>query len=229
MCNLTEDELIAIRLYTGPMYAKYNQVTRTALWQYMTTEIQEVLDHWAGEPCRHNRNKASCEEFSAACTQSRFGLIDDDYLVQYAIRYFGLKAGCSAEEAAKHLEKVLEERGVTRGAKRQPALSCPFVTTIHMISSAIIKLSGQTPMPPSRTLYRGLSGLELPMCFFLATAQGCRSGVEGAFMSCTTNKNVAIQYAGKGERPIIFEMMVGEIDIGANVKSVSQVRLRKSP
>ena len=67
------------------------------------------------------------------------------------------------------------------------------------------------------------------MCFFLATAQGCRSGVEGAFMSCTTNKNVAIQYAGKGERPIIFEMMVGEIDIGANVKSVSQVRLRKSP
>ena len=291
-CNLTEDELIAIRLYTGPMYAKYNQINRAALWQYMTEELLQVLENWAGEPCLHMRDKASCQECSEARKVSgagaRVGLINGDQLVEYATRFFGFNGGCCVADAVKHLEKVLEERGAApsglkwqnvgptrpnnsqemdhfqlrealqgktaftqqewdgfgittlrmdhfvkggdnyfkpvRGAKRKVAASFPFVTTIHMVASAIIKLSGQTPMPEGRTLYRGLSGIELPSCFFLASKQGCRSGVEGTFMSCSTSKNVARQYAGKGLRSIIFEIAVGEIDIGADVRNLSQVR-----
>jgi hypothetical protein len=225
-CNLTEDELIAIRLYTGPMYAKYNEITRAALQQYMTEELLQVLENWVGEPCRHLRDKASCEECHATRKDARVGLISDDQLVEYATRFFGFRAGRCATDAVRHLEQVLEERGVARrDAKRQLVASFSFVTTIHMVSSAIIKLSGQTPMPADRTLYRGLSGLVLPSCFFLASKQGCRSGVEGAFMSCSTNKNVALQYAGKGMRATIFEIAVGEIDIGADVKNLSQVCL----
>jgi hypothetical protein len=41
--------------------------------------------------------------------------------------------------------------------------------------------------------------VELPLCFFVATPQGCRAGVEGAFMSSTTRKDVALQYAAKGK------------------------------
>ena len=280
--KLTEDELIAIRLYTGPMYMAYNQVTRDALQQYMTAELADILEHWTGQPCRHAQDKAACAECRAALR--RCALVSDEELVEYAIRYFGMHADCTAQESATYLEGVLAERGrlttfmassvrtiVERWEKeadkpaheqdarerelkdcarrfgvevavggrelkavadklkelaesggRKMAMTFRFVTTIHMVSSAIIKLSGQTPMPEGRTVYRGLTGVELPMCFFIATMQGCRAGVEGAFMSCSTRKDVAMQYAGKGERPIIFEMSVGEIDIGADVRNLSQ-------
>jgi hypothetical protein len=48
-------------------------------------------------------------------------------------------------------------------------------------------------------VFRGLCSVELPLCFFVATPQGCRAGVEGAFMSTTTRKEVALQYAAKGK------------------------------
>ena len=110
------------------------------------------------------------------------------------------------------------------------AMTFRFVTTIHMVSSAIIKLSGQTPMPEGRTVYRGLTGVELPMCFFIATMQGCRAGVEGAFMSCSTRKDVAMQYAGKGERPIIFEMSVASTELGpGSAAAVSEQKPLPAP
>ena len=62
------------------------------------------------------------------------------------------------------------------------------------------------------------------MCFFMPNLQGCRGGVEGAFMSTSARRDVAKTYASRGQRPIIFEMSVGEIDMGADVRYATVCR-----
>jgi hypothetical protein len=113
--------------------------------------------------------------------------------------------GDDDEKAAiRELERFMEEGS---------SVSMPtteFVTTIHMISSAITKLSGQTPIPNDRCVYRGMCGVQLPLCFDIETLQGCRAGVDGAFMSCTTKKEIAVQYAtNRDSNPILFRLSVG--------------------
>jgi len=76
----------------------------------------------------------------------------------------------------------------------------------------------------ARKVYRGLNGLRLPMCFFMPNLQGCRGGVEGAFMSTSARRDVAKTYASRGQRPIMFEMSVGEIDMGADVRYATVCR-----
>ena len=67
------------------------------------------------------------------------------------------------------------------------------------------------------------------MCFFMPNLQGCRGGVEGAFMSTSAKRDVAKTYATRGQRPIIFEMSVGEIDMGADVRYAAVCRSLLSP
>ncbi|EKX47156.1 hypothetical protein GUITHDRAFT_107067 [Guillardia theta CCMP2712] len=138
--GLTEEELIALRLYTGPMYMLYNEVLRGAL---------------------HRKKQKG--QFS-------------------------------------------------------------YVTTIHMINSGILKLASASPLPPGRKVYRGLSGMRLPECFFVDDASGCRGGVELAFMSTTVNFDVALQYTGSRDSllPIIFEISMGQVDRGASLHWLSQ-------
>ena len=71
-------------------------------------------------------------------------------------------------------------RGALHRKKQKGQFS--YVTTIHMINSGILKLASASPLPPSRKVYRGLSGMRLPECFFVDDASGCRGGVELAFM-----------------------------------------------
>jgi hypothetical protein len=100
-----------------------------------------------------------------------------------------------------------------------------YTTTIHAVVSAIIKLSKVWQLPPSRKVYRGLSGMVLPKAFWKKDSFGCRGGVEYACMSTTTDRNVAIQYT-KGRdgtyQPTIFEIEVGQVDRGASLNWVSQ-------
>ena len=101
-----------------------------------------------------------------------------------------------------------------------------YTTTIHAVVSAIIKLSKVWQLPPSRKVYRGLSGMVLPKAFWKKDSFGCRGGVEYACMSTTTDRNVAIQYTkgkdGTYQLPTIFEIEVGQVDRGASLSWVSQ-------
>jgi hypothetical protein len=54
--------------------------------------------------------------------------------------------------------------------------------------------------------------------------QGCCGGVEGAFMSTSARRDVAKTYASRGQRPITFQMSVGEIDMGADVRYATVCR-----
>ena len=57
-----------------------------------------------------------------------------------------------------------------------------YTTTLHVINSAIIKLSKLTS---ATKLYRGVSGALLPRPFWTPNQYNVRGGVEVAFMSCT--------------------------------------------
>jgi hypothetical protein len=97
-----------------------------------------------------------------------------------------------------------------------------YITTIHMITSAIITLSSMMQLPSSRLVYRGLGGMALPSGFFWPDEYGCRGGTEAAFMSTTLDSTVAINYIRSLALPLVFELGVGQVDRGAEVSWCSQ-------
>jgi hypothetical protein len=66
-----------------------------------------------------------------------------------------------------------------------------YVTTIHAISSAILKLGKLTVATP---VYRGIKGATLPKQFFEPDKFNVRCGVERGFMSTTADRSVALEY-----------------------------------
>jgi hypothetical protein len=98
-----------------------------------------------------------------------------------------------------------------------------YETTLFCIISGIIKLSKETLIPPSRRLWRGLGGMILPEQFWKQDSKGFRGGVELGLLSTTSERSVAIQYSGSGSRAgMVFEIVAGRIDIGAELGWLSQ-------
>ena len=98
-----------------------------------------------------------------------------------------------------------------------------YATTIHTLASAVIRTSRITKVPPNRRVYRGLGGMALDEMWSSGDKRGVKGGVEYGFLSTTTNKDVAYEYSGvKSGNGIVFEINVGAIDIGAELKSISQ-------
>jgi hypothetical protein len=98
--------------------------------------------------------------------------------------------------------------------------SFPFRTTLHVLNSAIIKLSR---IQKAEKVYRGTSGGILPEAFWKPNEQNVKGGIELAFMSTTTNRNVALAYAKADNKPsIVFEVQMGMIDRGAPLQWCSQ-------
>ena len=94
-----------------------------------------------------------------------------------------------------------------------------YVTTLHVIASALSKLA---LLGACETVYRGMSGGELPESFRRADASHFKGGVEFGFMSTTLNRDVAIEYASAGEGGIVFEIAMGFADKGAELSWLSQ-------
>ena len=95
-----------------------------------------------------------------------------------------------------------------------------YVTTSHAINSAIVKSSKLTS---AQCVYRGVAGGILPEGFWVPNAQGVRGGIEGAFLSTTFDRSVAMHYASVPGKPaIVFELQMGMIDRGAELGWISQ-------
>ena len=150
--EVNRDEFIGARLYTSPMYIKYNAVLR-------------------GEQFKDNTKFA--QEYAQLC----------------------------------------------KGNK--------YVTTLHAINEAIIKLSKLTK---ATTVYRGVWGGVLPDVCRKADEDGVRGGIEGGFMSTTTDKKTAFYYAvggaDKSKRnsgpAIVFESRQTGVGRGANIAWLSE-------
>ena len=146
--KLCMQEFHAARLYTGPMFMKYNAVLRGL-----------------GEKGLPNSGKALEDRMTELCVDSR------------------------------------------------------YVTTLHCINSAIVKLSR---LAKPQTVYRGLSGRVLPSEFWRGQGHG---GVEFAFMSTTADRKVAMQYAkaeSEKKASCVMEVQMGMIDRGADLSWLSQ-------
>jgi len=96
-----------------------------------------------------------------------------------------------------------------------------YATTIHAISSAIVKLSKLTPI---NKVFFGKANGSMPECFVQANEQGVRGGVELGFQSTTYDRDMAKQYArsDKGGPSIVFEVQMGMVDRGADISALSQ-------
>ena len=93
-----------------------------------------------------------------------------------------------------------------------------YTTTIYVVTSALIKASKLTK---AETVYRGMAGGTLPKQFWESDASGVKGGVEFAFMSTTTNREVAFQYAA-GSASTVLKIETGMIDKGADLGWISQ-------
>ena len=88
-----------------------------------------------------------------------------------------------------------------------------YVNTIFLCASSMVKFSGAGRIPRGRKVYRGMAGIRLPDRFVHVGEDGGRGGVEFAFMSTTTNKEVAVSYIDTAKGiPILLEIEVGSID-----------------
>ena len=100
-----------------------------------------------------------------------------------------------------------------------------YPTTIHAVSSCVLKLS---KLAVATKVYRGLKGASLPPNFFKPNKYGICGGVEFGFTSTSRNKAEALAYAtmaahGKAAScPTIFEMDQGMVSRGADVSIFSQ-------
>lgn len=95
-----------------------------------------------------------------------------------------------------------------------------YTTTMHVINSAVVKLSKLTF---ASEVYRGVSGGRLPHHFRHADVYGVRGGIDPAFMSTTTDRNVALAYAGSSGGPgVVFSIQQGMVDRGADIGWLSQ-------
>jgi hypothetical protein len=93
-----------------------------------------------------------------------------------------------------------------------------YVTTIHVINTALVSLSCCTKRT---TVYRGMSGAAMPRCFHEPDETGLQGGVELGCLSTTVDANIAFDYAA-GDGGLVLEIRQGENDRGANFAWLSQ-------
>ena len=95
-----------------------------------------------------------------------------------------------------------------------------YTTTLHVINSAIVKLGKLTV---AGKVYRGIAGGVLPENFWRRDPYNLRGGCEYAFMSTTTDGDVAMSYASsRGKAGSLFVMQMGMVDRGADIGWLSQ-------
>jgi hypothetical protein len=94
-----------------------------------------------------------------------------------------------------------------------------YAGTIHTINAALIKLSR---ISRADKLYRGVGGMQLPDNFLSVDEYGLRGGVEFGFLSATTDRQVALDYAAMSGTGIVYEIQQGMGDRGASISWLSQ-------
>jgi hypothetical protein len=195
---LTLEEAFGARLYTGPLFVKYNAVLRGLAHSqllYLRCEMVRL--------CCSAEDAASHAEAAEEAKAKR--LAEEPS--------FDERKPTAADE------KALREytRDAFEGAARRVN---KYTTTLHALNSAIVKLSKLTQ---ASTVYRGIHDMVLPDQFWTPNKYGVRGGIESAFMSTTLKREEAIKYAASGRTaPLIFEIQQGMIDRGADISFLSQ-------
>ena len=218
---LTLEEAFGARLYTGPLYEKYNAVLRglcdarlespdlklrCKMVQLCCSAKDAALHAQAADELRL-RQAAAAASHAAAAGPSSSGNVP-------ALHE---RKPTAADEKALHEYTHAYEKALRRINK--------YPTTLHAINSAIVKLSKLTK--PS-TVYRGIYDHVLPDQFWTPNKDGVNGGIDGAFQSASLEREQAIKYATSGSKAsLLFEIQQGMIDRGADFSFLSQYTFEK--
>jgi hypothetical protein len=97
-----------------------------------------------------------------------------------------------------------------------------YVNCIYACASGMRKISRLSCIPKGRRVYRGIGGVKLPKKFLTEKEGGGRGGVDYAFLSTTTRREVAVSYIGGKALAVLFECELGDIDRGCPLSFISQ-------
>ena len=91
--------------------------------------------------------------------------------------------------------------------REQHASDIPFVTTLHVLNSAIIKLGR---VQPAEKVLRGNQGGVLPAEFWVPNKDNIRGAIELGFMSTTKDRAIAEKYSTENadKSSMIFEIQM---------------------
>ena len=221
-------------LYTGPMFAKYNGVLRglqvpfdPLVWERVEQQPAkssggvEVSNQGLAtlllQTTRLSPQELLSVQLSAAKLQPSSFVVDQasgavfrpatSYLQRQLIKL------CASDKVKQQLDAgTIFFDAVAKGANVVTAKTHVetnrYTTTLHVINSAIVKIGKLTR---ATKVYRGISGRGLPRQFWTANAFDVAGGVETAFMSTSTDRAVALGYAGGDDHSpgILIEVQQG--------------------
>ena len=199
LAELIKEEITGVRLYSGPMYEKYNTVLRAQ-------GEKSVADRAAngGSPRAPGLSRDGSRPPSLAAQRSTKGLF---------------RPGAGQETNAAAPAKAKSKTGFMQGRLKEMCGDNYYVTTIHAINSCVIKLSKLTV---ATQVWRGLSA-SLPKKLLEYDEFGVRGGVEFGFTSTSTKASVAVGYATLGKKaPLVIRIAQGHVDRGADIHWLSQ-------
>jgi hypothetical protein len=204
---LTLEEAFGARLYSGPLYYKYNAVLRGLSAARLDSPVLDLR-------CKMVRLCCSDEDAAShakAADEAKAKRLAEEPL-------FGNRKPTAADE------KALRE--YTHGAYEAVEQRInKYTTTLHAINSAIVKLSKLTK---ASTVYRGVHDVVLPDQFWTPNKYGVRGGIDSGFLSTTLVRKEAMENAADGKTaPLLFEIQQGMIDRGADISFLSQYRFEE--
>lgn len=164
--------------------------------------------HWPALVCVYRLRTDRIKAFS--CAPSSCGLLCADSGAMFA-KYNTTLRSCLEVDGKPVAFFVAKHAELCKGNN--------YTTTIHVISSGILKLS---KIERAGKVYRGLSGLKLPDEMIKANTEGVRGGVECSFLSSTRDRRVATAYAAGASAGIILEINMGIVDRGGDLSWISQ-------
>ena len=97
-----------------------------------------------------------------------------------------------------------------------------YVNLIFACSSGMRKLSRASTLPIGGTAWRGLGGVKLPDAFLKKYEGTGLGGVDFAYLSFTSKREVAISYVGRKSSPVLFKIQLGNIDRACPISFISQ-------
>ena len=203
--SLSLPEFITLRLYTGPLYMKYNAVLRAHSGVPVLKRAYDRL-------CKGNNYTNTLHVLTAAI----------------------IKLGKTMQVRTRRDERALPgplpfDQPASLAVNSTSSPPRPFAPCLppppHFFLLPFHRCSiSSMHNAQVKTVYRAPGGA-LPPSFWYQQPEGVQGGLELAFMSTTTAKEEAMAYARRAPGMILFEIQQGFVARGASIAWLSQYPL----
>ena len=135
--------------------------------------------------------------------------------------FHGIYAAERTKQEIDQKNKEIESKMRHKGEPEEAPTNL-FTTSILVLVSAVLKLARKSKVPAGGRVYRGFGKGLGPE--WQADQRGSICKVDLAFISTTTNREVALEKSGVKDNDLgsLFEFEVGAVDCGARLETLSQ-------